>query len=88
MLVVLTQPQPTDYIIIKSNRKGIYRYREHTNDLRELTVNRLSVSFWGDKEFFQVWAGRAIYITSQMYLKSSNYITKMNSFKYMQFIPQ
>jgi hypothetical protein len=34
----LTQPEPTASIIIKSFRKGTYRYREHTKDLLELGV--------------------------------------------------
>lgn len=36
MLEGLTQAEPTEPIIIKRNTKGIYRYREHTNDLVEL----------------------------------------------------
>lgn len=37
MLEGLTQAEPTEPIIIKgTQKKKIYRYREHTNDLVEL----------------------------------------------------
>lgn len=52
----VTQPEPTDSIITKSNRKGIYRDKEQTNDFLVLGMGwrgycEEAIGILGDKEF-------------------------------------